>query len=136
MRKIISAVLIAATLVSCLASCKPAGSSDETQSEEYTTSYEPDIKKPKNPDKTLFQKTQEEYEDGNLGCTGLTLLAKYNKGVAYNINSYKDEENKIYCTNNQKPYKVRLVCAFCYVLIFIIHLKILDLISTLRKGQF
>ena len=96
MRKIISAVLIAATLVSCTASCKPAGSSDETQSEEYTTSYEPDIKKPKNPDKTLFQKTQEEYEGGNLGCTGLTLLAKYNKGVAYNINSYKDEENKIY----------------------------------------
>ena len=44
----------------------------------------------------IFQKTQEEYEGGNLGCTGLTLLAKYNKGVAYNINSYKDEENKIY----------------------------------------
>lgn len=123
-KKIISVLLISAVLLSSFAACKPYedietpdASDTPTESEsgslesvetppedpgesgqigEATLPEEPEIEKPENPSKTLFQKSKEQYSSGNIGCTGLTLLAEYNKGVDFDINSYKDYDNKVY----------------------------------------
>lgn len=52
--------------------------------------------KPQNPEKTLLAKTKEPYNGGNLGCTGVTLLAEYNRGVDFDIDSVQDYDNKIH----------------------------------------
>lgn len=57
---------------------------------------EPDPVKPSNPVKSLFAKSQEIYDGGNLGCTELTVLAEYNRGVAFDTHSYRDHNNKIF----------------------------------------
>lgn len=57
---------------------------------------EPEIEKPANPEKTLYKKSNETYGSGVLGCTGFTLLSEYNRGVDFDIESYKDGTNKIY----------------------------------------
>lgn len=118
-KKIISILLIVAALLPCFASCNsserlpketpepgesgsPAESSGTPDQGENgtlgdaTVTPEPDKKKPENPEKTLFQKSKEQYSNGNIGCTGLTLLAEYNNGVDFDIKSYKDYDNKIY----------------------------------------
>ena len=113
-KRIISAFLLIAVLLSALSACTPAAQVPEESGTiapvetppadpgesgdlgEATMPEEPEIEKPANPEKTLFQKSNETYGSGVLGCTGLTLLAEYNRGVDFDIKSYKDGTNKIY----------------------------------------
>ena len=61
-----------------------------------TIPEEPKKEKPENPEKTLFQKSKEQYSSGNIGCKSLILPAEYNDGVDFDIQGYKDSDNKIF----------------------------------------
>lgn len=122
MIKPIALLLLVAMLLSCLAACTPSvagdtpsdgggntppssdASNDETPVPEESGSLgdaeppltDPEIQKPQNPDKNLLEKSKETYSGGNLGCTELMVLAKYNRGVDFDIPSYRDHNNKIF----------------------------------------
>lgn len=122
MTKRLSFLLALVLLLSALAACAPsdgdptetgdkpsADASPSTNGEETfvpqesgtlgdgaTPTEEPDPVKPPNPVKSLLAKSQEDYDGGNLGCTGLTVLAEYNRGVDFDIQSYRDHNGKIF----------------------------------------
>ena len=52
---------------------------------------------PANPAKSLFAKSGEKYNgSNNIGCKSVTVLAKYNVGVEYNITAYKNTTEKVF----------------------------------------
>ena len=76
---------------------------DETTDPEESGSFgdpeipvKPDKVKPENPKKTLYQKSTELYSDGKLGSKTITILAKYNNGIDFNVKGYKDATAKAY----------------------------------------
>lgn len=67
--------------------------------EDVTPEFEPDPEKetpPANPAKSLSATSQEPYNDKRRGCDTITVLAKYTKGVDYDIYAQKNQNDSAY----------------------------------------
>ncbi len=51
---------------------------------------------PEDPEISLWDMSKKKYLNGILGCEKITVLSEYNVGIDYDINSYKDERNKVF----------------------------------------